>query len=72
MSSHELPIRLVVFAGGQYVARAKKACTHGVGVEVADELHMLFECSTVQPDRQQSAFLFWLDKNRHHEVVFFE
>lgn len=35
------------FAGGQHVARGKKACTHGGGVVVADEVHMPFESPAV-------------------------
>ena len=44
LGSHQLPIVLGRFAGGQHVARANRVCTHCGSVAVADELHMIFEC----------------------------
>ncbi len=46
-----------------HVARANRVCTHCGSVAVADELHMIFECSAVQAVRQQYAPLFSTDTN---------
>ena len=37
LGSHQLPIVLGCFAGGQHVARANRVCTHCVSVAVAEE-----------------------------------
>jgi len=61
---HQLPIVLGRFAGGQHVARASKVCTHcgGVAVDnVADEVHMNFQCPALQAVRKQYASLFSTD-----------
>ncbi len=60
LGSHQLPIVLGRFAGGQHVARANRACTHCGSVAVADELHMIFECPALhgQAVRQRYAPLF--------------
>ncbi len=60
LGSHQLPIVLGRFAGGQHVARD---CTHRGIVAVADELHMIFECPALQAVRQQYAPLFSTDTN---------
>ena len=59
LGSHQLPVVLGRFAGGQHVARANRVCTHCGGVTVADEMHMIFECPALHALRQQYApFLF--------------
>ena len=63
LGSHQLPIVLGRFAGGQHVARASRACTHCGGVAVADELHMIFERPALQADRHWYAPLFSTDTN---------
>ena len=68
LGSHQLPIVLGRFAGGQRVARASRVCTHCGSVavnicNVADEMHMVFECPALQAVRQQYAPLFSKDTN---------
>ena len=63
LGSHQLPIVLGRFAGGQHVARANRVCTHCGSVAVADELHMIFECPALQAVRQRYASLFSTDTN---------
>ncbi len=63
LGSHQLPIVLGHFAGGQHVARANRVCTHCGSVAVADEMHMIFECPALQAVRQQYARLFSTDTN---------
>ena len=63
LGSHQLPIVLGRFAGGQHVARANRVCTHCGSVAVADELHMIFECPALQAVRQRYAPLFSTDTN---------
>ncbi len=68
LDSHQLPIVLGRFAGGQRVARASRVCTHCGSVavnicNVADEMHMVFECPALQAVRQQYAPLFSKDTN---------
>jgi len=58
LGSHQLPIVLGRFAGGQHVARVNRVCTHCGRVAVADELHMIFECPALQAVRQRYAPLF--------------
>jgi len=41
LGSHQLPVVLGCFAGGQHVARANRVFPHCVGVAVADETHMI-------------------------------
>ncbi len=48
LGSHQLPIVLGRFAGGQRVARASRVCTHCGSVAVLDELHMIFKCPALQ------------------------
>ena len=43
LGSHQLPIVLGRFAGGQRFARASRVCTHCGSVAIADELHIFFE-----------------------------
>jgi len=61
LGSHQLPIVLGRFAGGQRVARASRVCTHCGSVAVADEMHMIFECPALHTLRQQYAPLFSID-----------
>ncbi len=63
LGSHQLPIVLGGFAGGQHVARANRVCTHCGSVAVADELHMIFECPALQAVRHRDAPLFSTDTN---------
>ena len=63
LGSHQLPIVLVRFAGGQHVARANRVCTHCVSVAVAEELHMIFDCPALQALRHRYAPLFSMDIN---------
>ena len=58
LGSHQLPIVLSGFAGGQHVATANRICTHCGDLPVADELHMIFECPALQAVRQQYALCF--------------
>ena len=58
LGSHQLPVVLGRFAGGQHVARANRLCTHCGGVAVADEMHMIFECPALHALRQHYAPLF--------------
>ena len=69
LGSHQLPIVLGRFAGGQHVARANRVCTHCGGVAVADELHMNFECPAVQAVSQRYAPLFSTDTNTMRSFV---
>jgi len=55
LGSHQLPVVLGRFAGGQHVARV---CTHCGGVAVTDEMHMIFERPALHALRQQYAPLF--------------
>ncbi|DBA98222.1 TPA: hypothetical protein ACH3X1_001148 [Trebouxia sp. C0004] len=63
LGSHQLPIILGRFAGGQHVARATRVCTYCGSVAVADELHMIFECPALQAVRWKYAPLFSTDTN---------
>ncbi len=63
LGSHQLPIVLGRFAGGQHVARANRVCTHCGSVAVADELHMLLECPALQAVMQRYAPLFSTNTN---------
>jgi len=64
LGSHQLPIVLGRFAGGQHVARASRVCTLGGSVAVADEIHMIFGCPALRTLRQQYAPLFSTDTMR--------
>jgi len=44
LGSHQLPVVLGRFAGGQHVARPNRVCIHCDGVAVAHVMHMIFEC----------------------------
>ena len=55
LASHSLPIVTGRFSGGQHVNRADRVCSHCGGHAVADEVHMVHECSALQPLRQQYA-----------------
>jgi len=59
--NHSLPIVPGRLSGGQHVNRADRVCSHCGGHAVADELHMVHECSALQPLRQQYAALFTAD-----------
>ena len=65
LGSHQLPIVLGRFAGGQHVARANRVCTHCGSVAVADELHMIFEC----PALQAAVCCFVFHGHEHHEIL---
>ncbi len=55
LGSHQLPVVLDRFAGGQHVARASVVDTHCGDVAIADELHMVFECPALHTLRQHYA-----------------
>ncbi len=59
LGSHQLPVILEGFAGGQHVARANRVCPHCGSV--ADETHMIFECPALQSGRHRYAPLFSTD-----------
>ena len=63
LGSHQLPIVLSRFAGGQHVARANRVYIHCGSVAIADELHMIFKCPALQAVRQQYAPLFLTGTN---------
>lgn len=58
LGSHSLPIATGRFAGGHYLARSDRGCSHCDGVSVADELNMVFECPALPLLRQKYAELF--------------
>ncbi len=59
LASHSLPI--VTGRFGQHVNRRDRVCVHCSGHAIADELHMVHECSALQPLRQRYATLFTND-----------
>ena len=61
LASHSLPIVTGRLSGGQHVDRTDRVCSHCGGHAVADELHMVHECSALQPLRQQYAALVTAD-----------
>ena len=63
LSSHQLPIVLGRFAGGQHVARASRICTHCGYVADIDKMHMIFERPALHTLRQRYAPLFSTDTN---------
>ncbi len=64
LASHGLPIVTGRLSGGLHVDRADRVCSHCGGHAIADELHMVHECSALQPLRQQYAALFTADTMR--------
>ncbi len=61
LGSHQLPVVLGHFAGGQHVARPNMVCIHCDGVAVADVMHVIFEC--LHALRQQCAPLLSINTN---------
>ena len=45
LGSHDLPIVAGRFFGNRHIARADRVCTHCVGIDAADEVHMIHERS---------------------------
>ncbi len=58
LASHSLPIVTGNLSGGQHVDRTDRVCSHCGAHALANELHMVRECSALQPLRQQYAALF--------------
>ena len=58
LASHTLPIVSGRFAGGQHVSRPDRICSHCDTGSIADDLHMVHECSALQPVRQRYMSLF--------------
>ncbi len=63
LGSHQMPVVLGCFAGGQHVARPKIVCIHCDGVAVADLMHVIFDFPTLHALRQQYAPLLSTSTN---------
>ena len=70
LASHQVPVVVGHFAGGQHVARADRVCTRCGSVAVVDEIHMILECPALHALRQQYAPLFCMYTNTMHEFLF--
>jgi len=61
LALHGLRIVTGRLSGGQHIDRANRVCSHYGNHAIADELHMVYECSALQPLGQQYVSLFTTD-----------
>ena len=69
LGCHALPIVAGCFAGGQHADRAHRVCSHCDGEPIGGELHMVLECSALQPLRQQYSSLFASDSDTMRSLL---